>query len=188
MEILLYIALVQSHLSYASEVWAPQSSGRDLALLEGVQRRATKFILRGYELRYRLRLIKLNLLPISYWLELKDLLFFFKCKQGNFDVDISQYLTFSSQRSSRSRSSQANMLLPNFCRTSLFRASFFNRIVFLWNGVPSSIRDISSISSFKHNLFSHYFSKLNSDFDVDRMRTWKTFCSKCRSYKINCCS
>ena len=36
---LLYIALVRSHLSYASEVWAPESSGRDLALLEGVQRR-----------------------------------------------------------------------------------------------------------------------------------------------------
>ena len=40
------------------------------------------------------------LLPTSYWLELKDLLFFFKCKQGNFDVDISQYLTFSSQYAS----------------------------------------------------------------------------------------
>ena len=73
---LLYIALVRSHLSYASEVWAPQSSRRDLALPEGVQRRATKFILRDYELPYRLRLIKLNLLPISYWLELKDLFFF----------------------------------------------------------------------------------------------------------------
>ena len=86
------------------------------------------------------------------------------------------------------RSSQANMLLPNFCRTYLFRASFFNRIVFLWNGLPFSIRDISFVSSFKHNLFSHYLSKLNSDFDVDRMRSWKTFCSKCRSYNINCCS
>ena len=51
---LLYIALVRSHLSYASEVWAPQSSGRDLALLKGVQRRATKFSLPDYELPYRL--------------------------------------------------------------------------------------------------------------------------------------
>ena len=79
---LLHIALVTSHLSYASEVWAPQSSGRDLALLEGVQRRATKFILRDYELPYRLRLIKLNLLPISYWLELKDLLFFLNANRA----------------------------------------------------------------------------------------------------------
>ncbi|KAK2561759.1 hypothetical protein P5673_015142 [Acropora cervicornis] len=159
-----------------------------LALLEGVQRRATKFILRDYELPYRLRLVELNPLPISYWLELKDLLFSFKSKQGYFDIDISQYLTFSSQRSSHTSSSQAHMLLPNFCCTSLFRASFFNRIVFLRNGLPSSTRDISSVLSFKHNLFSHYLSKLNSDFNVNRTRSWKTFCCKCRSYNINCCS
>ena len=80
------------------------------------------------------------------------------------------------------------MLLPNFCCTSLFRASFLNRIVFLRNGLPSSIPDISSVSSFKHNLFSHNLSKLNSDFNVNRTRSWKTFCCKCRSYNINYCS
>jgi hypothetical protein len=55
---LLYLALVQSHLSYGSEIWAPQSSSRDLSLLEGVQRRATKFILRDYDSPYVLRLKK----------------------------------------------------------------------------------------------------------------------------------
>ena len=74
--------LVRSHLSYAGEVWAPQSSGGDLALLEGVQRRATKFILRDYELPYRLRLIKLNILPISSWPELKDLLLFLNANRA----------------------------------------------------------------------------------------------------------
>ena len=39
-------------------------------------RRATKFILQNYELSYLERLRKLNLLPISYWLEIKDLIFF----------------------------------------------------------------------------------------------------------------
>jgi hypothetical protein len=49
---LLYLSLVRSHLSYASEIWAPQASSRDIASLEGVQRRATKFILQNYELSY----------------------------------------------------------------------------------------------------------------------------------------
>ena len=75
---LLYLSLVRSHLSYASEIWAPQASSRDLAILEGVQRRATKFILQNYELSYLERLRRLNLLPISYWLEIKDLIFFFQ--------------------------------------------------------------------------------------------------------------
>ena len=188
---LLYLSLVRSHLSYASEIWAPQASSRDLAILEGVQRRATKFILQNYELSYLERLRKLNLLPISYWLEIKDLIFFFKCKQGLYDLDISSFVTFSSHRSSRTRSSKDNLLQVNPCKTSLFRNSFFNRIVFLWNNLSPIIRNFSSVSSFKFQLHSHYSSQLDSSFDVNRMRTWKTYCSKstkCRSFNLSCCS
>jgi hypothetical protein len=47
---------------------------------ESVQRRATRFILnysKDYHVRpsYKRRLISLNLLPISYWLECRDLCF-----------------------------------------------------------------------------------------------------------------
>ena len=41
----LYISFVPSHLGYASEVWAPQTTVHQLCILEGVQRRATRFIL-----------------------------------------------------------------------------------------------------------------------------------------------
>jgi hypothetical protein len=49
---LLYLSLVRSHLSYASEIWAPQTLSHNLEILEGVQRRATKFILQNNELSY----------------------------------------------------------------------------------------------------------------------------------------
>lgn len=180
---LLYIALVRSHLSYASEVWSPQSSGRDLALLEGVQRT------QDYELPYHLRLKKLNLLPISYRLELKDLIFFFNCKQGNFDLDISQFVTFSSQRAFVSHSFKSGEFTSSYFLSYFsLQGFFFQSYCFLWNSLALSVRNISSVSSFKSNLYSHYFSKLDSTFDVNRMRTWKSFCSKCRSYNSNCCS
>ena len=41
----LYISFVPSHLGYASEVWAPQTTVHQLCILERVQRRATRFIL-----------------------------------------------------------------------------------------------------------------------------------------------
>jgi hypothetical protein len=115
---------------YASEIWAPQASSRGLAILEGVQRRATKFILQHYEFSYLERLRKLNLLPISYWFEIKYLIFFFKCKQGLYDLDISSFVTFSSNRSSRTRSSKDNLLQVNPCKTSLFRNFFLTELSF----------------------------------------------------------
>ena len=70
----LYLAFVRSNLEYASEFWAPQSSITDPMLLEGLQRRATRFILGchpHHQLRpdYKSRLLALRLLPLSYYLE-----------------------------------------------------------------------------------------------------------------------
>ena len=96
---LLYLAFVRSQLGYASEVWVPQSCIRDLKLLEGVQRRATRYILgchRDLNSRpsYKSRLISLNLLPISYWLECRDLLFLYKGVNGLLHFPLSNFISF----------------------------------------------------------------------------------------------
>jgi hypothetical protein len=74
------------------------------------------------------------------------------------------------------------------CKSTTFRSSYFNRIILLWNNLPSHIKSSNSCAIFKSKLYTHYFNKLNSDFDVERPRTWKTFCMKCRSSNITCCS
>jgi hypothetical protein len=161
---LLYLSLVRSHLSYASEIWA-----------EGVQRRATKFILQNYELSYLERLRKLNVLPISYWLEIKDIIIFLQMQTRPLRPRYFLFVTFSSN------------LIPV---QPLFLETLFltELIVFLWNNLSPIILNSSSVSSFKLQLHYHYSSQLDSSFDVNRMRTWKTYCSKCRSFNLNCCS
>lgn len=183
---LLYLSLVRAHLSYGSEIWAPQGSCADLLRLESVQRRATKFILQDYKSSYSERLKKLNLIPISYWFEIKDIVFFYKCKSGIFELNVEHYTNHSIHRSTRS--SSVGSLRPNLCKTSLFRNSYFNRIVFLWNSLSSEIKSSSSVTTLKTKLYLHYINKLNSTFDVDRPRTWNTLCTKCRSLQTNCCS
>lgn len=64
----LYLSLVRSHLSYCSQLWRPFLV-KDVRSLEKVQRRATKFILCDYTTSYKNRLLALDLLPISLWLE-----------------------------------------------------------------------------------------------------------------------
>ena len=121
-------------LCYGSQVWAPQSSSRDLLLLERVQRRASKYILapRGAcfaDLSYRDRLIKLDLIPVSYWFEYLDLVFFYKCRNGLFNLDILKYVTpYSKSRVTRNSFISIDYK-PNLTKTSTFRDSYFNRII-----------------------------------------------------------
>jgi hypothetical protein len=99
---LLYLSLVRSHLSFGCEIWAPQGPSADLLRLEGIQRRATKFILKDYESSYPDRLKKLNLIPLSYWHEIKDIIFFYKCKSGLYELDTNQFINQPLHQSTRS--------------------------------------------------------------------------------------
>ena len=96
----LYCSLVRSHFCFCSQLWAPQSSTSNLILVENIRRRAT-------------RLIKLKLLPLSYWLEYLDLVFFFKCLHGliDFTREFSCYFSFlkgNTRRASSGLSSGQN--------------------------------------------------------------------------------
>ena len=56
------IRYIRSHLSLGCEIWAPQGPSADLLCLEGIQRRATKFVLQDYTSSYVVRLKELNLM------------------------------------------------------------------------------------------------------------------------------
>ena len=187
----LYLSLVRSHLSYASEIWAPQSCIRDMKLLESVQRRATRFILNcskdpNNRPNYKSRLIELNLLPISYWMECRDLCFMFKYLNGCFDVDLKDFVKIHIGRT-RNSADTLKLYPVHRHRTSLFRDSYFNRIVIIWNNLPFQIRNSTSFISFKSRLNEYYFDKLLSTFDSDRSSTWKTICPHCRTVGKSCC-
>ena len=86
----LYLTLVRSQLCYASQVWAPQSI-RSIKRIERIQRRATKFILDlpfFCDISYNQRLEMLNLLPVCYWHEYLDMVFFFKCVRGMVNINV----------------------------------------------------------------------------------------------------
>ena len=114
-------------------------------------------------------------------------MFFYKCKAGYYDLTLEDYILDNSTNH-HTRFSSTDSYRPNRCRTSSFRNLFFNRIVPLWNSLPGEIKSSLSIQSLKLNLYNHYTQKVNACFDVNRPRTWKTFCTKCRSCFMSCCS
>ena len=177
----LYCSLVRLHFCYCSQLWAPQSVIRNLFLVEKVQRRATRFILKNSSnLSYKDRLIKLKLLPLNYWLEYLDLVFFFKYLHGHVDLTRSFNYYFSFVTSQTRQACSGLNLKINNNRISTFRDYYFNRIVNLWNNIPNDVRQAQSIDSFKRKLKSFYFERLLNVFDGDNFRTFKIICPKYR--------
>ena len=188
--------LVRPQLGYAAQVWAPQSIEL-IARLEQLQRRALKYILDLpfiTNTTYSQRLSQLQLLPLTYWHEYLDLIFFFKCVNGIIDVN-NETSPKPARSNKTTRSTDANCFLyeTKLCHTSTYQKSFISRTIRTWNTLAKPIRsNTNSLSSFKSLLFKYYTTALNNNYNVNDSRTWKTVCLKCNQARdltehITCC-
>ena len=123
------------------------------------------------ELSYRERLERLNLLPLVFDRELKDLVFFYKCLYGHTDLNIHNFVSFVTH--GRTRQSNSFNLTTSFCKTSTFQASYFNRIVKLWNTISTSAPKtiFSTLNTFQNHV-KETLSDLLKTYDVERPCTW----------------
>ena len=180
----MYLALVRPHLGYATQVWAPQSIEL-MKSLERVQKRATKYILMlpfQSEWSYQDRLIQCNLLPISYWHEMMDLVFLYKATNGFIDINRSILPTIRrSARVTRScHTSNATTYTTKRCRTLTYQRSFLIRASRIWNSLPTYIRDNSlSLVSLKNKLFEYYTNALLNMHNPGNPKKRKSVCPKC---------
>ena len=126
----LYLSSVRFHLTHGSQIWCRYLL-QDVKNLEQVQRRATKIILQVSGLNYKERLLQLELLPLSRWLELRDILFLvrnLKNPSGNFTI--LDYVNI--QKSNTRLSTKKKHLVHNYTRTTMARHFYYKRIVWLW--------------------------------------------------------
>jgi len=98
------------------------------------------------DVSYNERLKRLNLLPLVYRREVKDLSIFYKLKCGHFNSSFNPYFQFCSDE--RLRSHSGNKLKINRVRTELFKGASFNRIPYLRNNLPDELRTANSTSAF----------------------------------------
>ena len=96
------------------------------------------------------------LLPLQYRREINDLVFFFKCFKNIYKLNIFNYVSF------RSCSKPLRNVDP--LTLDVFKNSFFFRICSLWNELPLSIRESTSLSILRKNLLAFYYDKFNVDF------------------------
>ena len=178
----LYVSLVRSNLEYCCPVWSGTTSN-NIVLVERVQRSATRYITHYENSNYQSRLIKLNLLPLNYRREYLDICFFFKCFNGIYNTNINKFVTFVRNNGICTRSmSDATKLQVPITNTLRDQKSYFNRIVFLWNELPSELRNIRDFKMFKLSIYSYFLNLLHNDFRCNNVCTWSMNCrcAKCR--------
>ena len=125
-------------------VWSPYQAC-NIMKLERIQRRATKLILKTTD-EYQQRREKLNLLSLEQRRFLFDVLLLYKALNGHIDVDLSNYVLYMLRRKDDCT------LKKNYARTNIFKHSYFNRIVDMWNSLPHSVRRAHSVEIFKKSV------------------------------------
>ena len=75
----------------------------------------------------------LDMLPLAFDREIRNLVFFYKAVYGYTDIDVSDYVTLNNHPRTRRGQSVGFYLILPACKTSTLQASYFVRIVKLWN-------------------------------------------------------
>ena len=136
----------------------------DIALLERVQRRVTKFILSDYTSNYKDRLIQLGMLPLMYIYELADIMFFIKSiKHPTDKFNILNYVSFHTGPATRSVGTKLNHMTAT---TNSIINSYFYRLPRLWNSLP--IIDLTRPPTetklkLKRYLWNHFLTYFDSN-------------------------
>ena len=176
----LYISLIRSHFMYCSVIWRPCLI-KHIQLIERVQRRATKYILNDYISDYKSRLIKLQILPLAYILELNDIMFFIRnLKHPHEGFNINNYISFAS---GDTRTSANHKLQHNRSSTNTMNNFYFNRLPRLWNALPV-INPALDTLVIKHKLSQYLWNNFNCNFNSDNICTYSfaCICSKCSQH------
>ena len=177
----LYLTLVRSIFEHCPIIWRPTSNST-ISKLEGLQKRALKWIRNDYSVSYSVEEIyhahckQLNILPLKCRFDYHDLKFFHSLvHQYHPCTTLPHYLTFFSG-SSRLRSSHLDHLsvVSSIPPGPSVSKSYFYRAHLTWNRLPLSLREIIRPGVFKAELLKHIWKEfvctsvdngLDSDFE-----------------------
>ena len=147
----LYKMIVRPHLEYAVQAWNPYLA-KDISLLEGVQRRATRMISSFKGLDYRERLKRAGLTTLETRRLRGDMIEVYKIMTGKEGLDKDLFF----KRAGRISRGHKYKLEKFGSRLDIRKYCFSNRIVDAWNNLPDQVVSSESLNKFKNALDEHF--------------------------------
>jgi len=147
---LLFNGYVRPHLEHCVQVWSPYLI-KDIECLEKVQRRATKLV-KGLKNRpYSERLALLHTSSLVKRRLRGDLIQAYRILKGIDKVDIEHFFELDDGGGYDLRSHSLKVKVQR-SRLQLGQGFFSQRVVCVWNSLPSSVVEASSVNIFKKRL------------------------------------
>ena len=156
---LLYKTVVRPHLESAVSVWAPHKIEL-IKKIEGVQRRATKYLPGMKDLTYPERLRKLKLPTLMYRRLRGDLIEAFKILKPVYDTNVRPVLTKLKDVATYTglKGYDTNLYLKHG-QKNIRKHSFSLRTVEHWNNLPTEVKTCDTVNSFKNQIDKIYINR-----------------------------
>ena len=151
--LLLYKQFVRCHLEFAIPAWSPWLV-QDIEILERVQKRAVNFIVGLSGRTYEDKLRELKITSLAERRKKFDMVQTFKILNGHDRVDSSIWFITVGDNANRLTRNTAyrNNLVATRSRTDIRKNFFSNRVVNLWNSLPTDVKDARTVKLFKARL------------------------------------
>jgi hypothetical protein len=150
--IMLYKALVRSHLEYGQNIWSPYKQ-KHVDMLEKVQKRATKIIPGFCDLSYSQRLAKLRLPTLVYRRLRGDMIETYKIIHELYDKECCPKLLLEINNKTRGHRLK---LHARYAYKNVRHNFFTVRVVETWNSLPSTVVEAPSVNTFKDRLDKYW--------------------------------
>jgi ribonuclease P/MRP protein subunit RPP40 len=128
---------------------------KDIDLIAGVQRRATKLVVGMKEMSYEERLKFLDMTTLETRRARGDLIEVFKIMKGLEDVNKEKFFTMDKRCT---KGHELKIFKPN-CRLDCRKYAFSHRIINMWNSLPSNIIACNTVYSFKRKIDAYLYSQ-----------------------------
>ena len=153
----LFKSLVRPHLEYSNSVWSPYKK-KDVDKIEKVQRHYTKKITNVQGLSYQDRLKRIKLPSLEYRRIRGDLIEVFKITHNIYDHVTTTSLFKTAVQTNTRGDRNPFRLTKNSVNKKQTQMFFTNRIINIWNNLPSEVVLSKTINIFK-NAIDKYLNK-----------------------------